>query len=222
MIEIAPSILSANFVDLKNEIEPIKDEINYIHLDVMDGHFVPNITLGPPVVKSLTKTLSPLKNFIFDTHLMIENPDFFIKDFVNAGSNLITIHQEATKHLDRSLQLIKSFNVKAGVALNPATPIETLEYVLYNVDLILIMTVNPGFGGQSFIKGMLNKIEKTKKMIESVKKDILIQVDGGVCAENIKDIYNAGANVFVAGSSVFNSPDRVKAIKEMKSKTNII
>lgn len=214
--EIAPSILSANFVDLKNDIEPIKDEISYIHLDVMDGHFVPNITLGPPVIKSIVKALSPMKKFIFDTHLMITNPEHYIKDFAQAGSDIIVIHQEATIHLDRTIQLIKSYGKKAGIALNPATPVDTIQHLLPQLDLVLIMSVNPGFGGQSFIPYTLEKVAKIKAWADQHNPNLLIQVDGGIKADNIKMVANAGANLFVAGSAVFGAEDSFKAVQALR------
>lgn len=216
MIEIAPSILSANFVALEKDIKPIANSFKYLHIDVMDGHFVPNITIGAPVVASIVKTLKNIGNFIYDTHLMIENPDFFIPAFAEAGSDIITVHQEATKHLDRTVSLIKSFGKKAGVSLNPATDVNTLKYILPQLDLILIMSVNPGFGGQSFIPYSLHKIKELKAMCENFGVNPIIQVDGGVSEKNIKTIKEAGANVFVVGSALFNSEDRLKQIELLK------
>ena len=167
----------------------------------MDGHFVPNITLGPGVVKSLRKDV----NMVFDAHLMIENPDSYIKEFVDAGCDIIVVHQEACKHLHRTIQNIKSYNIKAGVALNPATPIDTIKHVLEDVDMVLIMTVNPGFGGQSFIEGMISKIKELKGLIDSKGLNVDIQVDGGIKPDNVLDVVKAGANVIVAGSAIFNS-----------------
>ena len=214
MIKLAPSILSADFARLLEDIKKVeKAGCEYLHIDVMDGHFVPNITLGPGIVKSLRKDV----NMVFDTHLMIENPDNYIKDFVDAGSDLIVVHVEACKHLHRTIQNIKSHNVKAGVALNPATPIESIKHVLEDVDMILIMTVNPGFGGQSFIPYSLDKIREVKQMaIEANNEDILIQVDGGIDSNNVKDVVEAGANVIVAGSAVFkngNIEENIKALR---------
>ena len=162
MIKLAPSILSADFARLLEEVKKVeKAGCEYLHIDVMDGHFVPNITLGPAIVKSLRKDIT----MVFDAHLMMENPDHYIKEFVDAGCDLIVVHQEACKHLHRTIQNIKSYGIKAGVALNPATPIETIKHVLEEVDMVLIMTVNPGFGGQSFIEGMIPKIKQLKSLI---------------------------------------------------------
>lgn len=213
MIKLAPSILSADFARLLEDIKKVeKAGCEYLHIDVMDGHFVPNITLGPGIVKSLRKDV----NMVFDTHLMIENPDNYIKDFVDAGSDLIVVHVEACKHLHRTIQNIKSHNVKAGVALNPATPIESIKHVLEDVDMILIMTVNPGFGGQSFIEGMIEKIKKLKSIIDEKNLNVDIQVDGGIKPSNIDKVVKAGANVIVAGSAIFNSDDINETVKLMR------
>ncbi len=213
---IAPSILSANFVDLKNEIEPIKDEIEYLHLDIMDGHFVPNITFGPPVVQSIVETLSPMKKFIFDTHLMITNPERYIHRFAQAGSDILVIHQEATIHLDRCIQLIKSHGKKCGIALNPATPVASIRHLLPQLDLVLIMSVNPGFGGQSFIPYTLDKIREVKAWADDYQPNLLIEVDGGIKINNIQKVAEAGANLFVAGSAVFGTDDPLKAVQALK------
>ena len=215
MIKLAPSILSADFARLLEDIKKVeKAGCEYLHIDVMDGHFVPNITLGPGIVKSLRKDV----NMVFDTHLMIENPDNYIKDFVDAGSDLIVVHVEACKHLHRTIQKIKSHNVKAGVALNPATPIESIKHVLEDVDMILIMTVNPGFGGQSFIEGMIEKIKELKSIIDEKNLNVDIQVDGGIKPSNIDKVVKAGANVIVAGSAIFNSDDINETVKLMRKK----
>ena len=172
MIKLAPSILSADFARLLEDVKKVeKAGCEYLHIDVMDGHFVPNITLGHAIVKSLRKDV----NMVFDTHLMIENPDNYIKDFVDAGSDLIVVHAEACRHLHRTIQNIKSYNVKAGVALNPATSIESIKHIIEDVDMVLIMTVNPGFGGQSFIESMLEKIKELKQLIDDKNLNVDIQ-----------------------------------------------
>ena len=204
MIKLAPSILSADFARLLEDVAKVeKAGCEYLHIDVMDGNFVPNITLGPGIVKSLRKDV----NMVFDAHLMIENPDQYIKDFVDAGCDLIVVHQEACRHLHRTIQNIKSYGIKAGVALNPSTPIETIKHVLQDVDMVLIMTVNPGFGGQSFIEGMIPKIEELKAIIDSQNLSLDIQVDGGIKPDNVAKVVKAGANIIVAGSAIFNSDD---------------
>lgn len=213
MIKIAPSILSADFSKLEEQIGLVeKGGADLIHLDIMDGHFVPNITFGPPVIKSLRKTTKVL----FDVHLMIENPEKYIEDFVDAGADIISVHAESTVHLHRAVQQIKGHGIKACVALNPSTPLESIEYVLDDLDMVLIMTVNPGFGGQSFIPQTKEKIRKLKKMIEQKGLDVEIQVDGGIKLDNIKEVAECGANVFVAGSAIFNSDDIVQTTKEFK------
>lgn len=214
MIKISPSILSADFSNLALDIEIVeKAGADMVHIDVMDGHFVPNITIGPPVVKSLRKVTS----LTFDVHLMIENPENYIKDFVDAGSDIITVHAESSKHLHRLIQLIKSYNVKAGIALNPATPICTIEHLLNDVDMVLIMTVNPGFGGQEFIESMYEKIISLKNLLSDHEKNTPIEVDGGVSLNNIEKLYKSGAEIMVAGSAIFNSKDIEKTISMMKN-----
>ena len=218
MIKLAPSILSADFARLLEDVKKVEEAgCEYLHIDVMDGHFVPNITLGPAIVKSLRKDV----NMVFDTHLMIENPDNYIKDFVDAGSDLIVVHQEGCKHLHRTIQNIKSYNVKAGVALNPATPIEAIKHVIEDVDMVLIMTVNPGFGGQSFIEGMIEKIKELKQLIDDKNLNVDIQVDGGIKPSNIDKVVKAGANVIVAGSAIFNSENIAETVKQMRENANL-
>ncbi|MSN25067.1 MAG: ribulose-phosphate 3-epimerase [Geobacter sp.] len=213
MKKIAPSILSADFSRLGDEIRAVEAAgADYIHIDVMDGHFVPNITIGPLVVEAARKVTSlPL-----DVHLMIENPDQYIPDFAAAGADIIVIHAEAVNHLHRTVQLIKSLGKKAGVSLNPATPLNVLDYILEDLDLVLLMTVNPGFGGQSFIEACLPKIHSLRAMLDRRGCEAELEVDGGVKASNIASIAHAGANVFVAGSAVFGSNDYAATISEMK------
>ena len=213
MIKLAPSILSADFARLLEDVKKVeKAGCEYLHIDVMDGHFVPNITLGPAIVKSLRKDV----NMVFDAHLMIENPDNYIKEFADAGCDIIVVHQEACTHLHRTIQNIKSHGIKAGVALNPATPIETIKYVLQDVDMVLLMSVNPGFGGQSYIPVGTEKIKELKALIDEMNLDIDIEVDGGVKPSNIAEVVNAGANVIVAGSAIFNAGDIDEAVKSLR------
>ncbi|PLY09866.1 MAG: ribulose-phosphate 3-epimerase [Desulfuromonas sp.] len=214
MIKIAPSILSADFARLGEDVAAVdRAGADYIHVDVMDGHFVPNITIGPLVVEALRKvTDKPL-----DVHLMIEKPDLYIPDFAKAGADLITVHQEAVPHLHRTVQLIKSLGKKAGVSLNPATPVATLEDILEDIDLVLVMTVNPGFGGQSFIPSGLNKIEALRREIDRRGLEVELEVDGGVKVDNIERVAAAGANVFVAGSAVFGADDYAATIAALRA-----
>ena len=213
MIKLAPSILSADFARLLEDVKKVeKAGCEYLHIDVMDGHFVPNITLGPGIVKSLRKDV----NMVFDAHLMIENPDNYIKEFADAGCDIIVVHQEACTHLHRTIQNIKSHGIKAGVALNPATPIETIKYVLQDVDMVLLMSVNPGFGGQSYIPVVTEKIKELKALIDEMNLDIDIEVDGGVKPSNIAEVVNGGANVIVAGSAIFNAGNIDEAVKSLR------
>ena len=206
-------ILSADFARLLEDVKKVeKAGCEYLHIDVMDGHFVPNITLGPGIVKSLRKDV----NMVFDAHLMIENPDNYIKEFADAGCDIIVVHQEACTHLHRTIQNIKSHGIKAGVALNPATPIETIKYVLQDVDMVLLMSVNPGFGGQSYIPVVTEKIKELKALIDEMNLDIDIEVDGGVKPSNIAEVVNAGANVIVAGSAIFNAGNIDEAVKSLR------
>jgi len=203
-IELAPSILSANFAQLAADAQQAIDGGGTVlHLDIMDGHFVPNLTIGPPVVASLRKKL----NVPFDCHFMIENPDFFIPEFADAGANWISVHQEACIHLDRTLHLIAAHGCKPGVVLNPATPVETLTEVLDLVHHVLVMSVNPGFGGQKFIPNSLNKIAALARMRAERKLDFRIEVDGGVDLETVTDVVKAGAELLVAGNAVFGHGD---------------
>ncbi len=213
MKKIAPSILSADFSRLGDEIRAVEAAgADYIHIDVMDGHFVPNITIGPLIVEAARRvTALPL-----DVHLMIENPDSYIADFAAAGADIIVVHAEAVRHLHRTVQLIKSLGKKAGVSLNPATPLNVLDYVLDDLDLVLLMTVNPGFGGQSFIEACIPKIHAMRAMLDRHGSDAELEVDGGVKSANIARISHAGADVFVAGSAVFGSSDYAATISEMK------
>lgn len=214
MAKIAPSLLSADFADLKNEIKKIEDGgADYLHLDVMDGNYVPNITFGPPVIKKLRN----VTKLPFDVHLMIDKPERYIEDFVKAGADIITVHQEATVHLHRTIQLIKSYDIKAGISLNPATSIADLEYILEDIDLILVMTVNPGFGGQKFIASMENKIKSIRKIIDRGEYDIILEVDGGVKLDNAKEIISWGADLLVVGSDIFNSDNVLERTKKFKS-----
>ncbi|MDF0725231.1 ribulose-phosphate 3-epimerase [Cytobacillus sp. S13-E01] len=213
MIKIAPSILSADFSKLGDEIKDVeKGGADYIHIDVMDGHFVPNITIGAMIVKAVR----PITQLPLDVHLMIENPDQYISDFAKAGADYISVHVEACRHLHRTIQLIKSEGVKPGVVLNPATPIESIKHILDDVDLVLLMTVNPGFGGQKFIHSVLPKINELSKIINDRELSIEIEVDGGVNEATAKLCVEAGATVLVAGSAVYDEKDRAIAISKLR------
>ena len=214
MAQISPSILSADFCNLKEEILSLeKGGADYIHLDVMDGIYVPNISFGPPVIKSLRS----ITDIPFDVHLMIDRPERYIEDFYEAGADIITIHEEATTHLHRTIEKIKSFGIKAGVSLNPATSLENLEYVLEYIDMVLIMTVNPGFGGQKYIKSMNRKIADLRRIIDERNLDILIEVDGGIKLDNAKDVIDLGADILVVGSGIFEAEDVVKRTEMFKN-----
>jgi ribulose-phosphate 3-epimerase len=212
---IAPSILSADFSCLGQEIQAVEAAgADWIHIDVMDGHFVPNITMGPIVVKAARKsTALPL-----DVHLMIQTPDLFIADFAQAGADYISVHVETCLHLNRTVRLIKDAGAKAGVVLNPATPLSSLEWILDELDFVLVMSVNPGFGGQAFIPSSLEKIRQLRRLIDQRAKKVLIQVDGGVSDRTIESLHLAGADVFVAGSAIFGSRDYRKTIADLRSK----
>ncbi len=213
--KIAPSILSADFGNLTEEIRKVENAgADWIHIDVMDGRFVPNITIGPPVIRSIRKAT----RLPFDVHLMIENPERYIESFAAAGSDWITVHVEAAPHLNRTVHLIKELGVKAGVAMNPATSLTAVEEILPEVDLLLIMTVNPGFGGQKFIESMIPKIEKARQKLSDLPRPPLLEIDGGVTIDNIERIYAAGAEIFVAGSSIFTSRNYQAAIQKMKKR----
>ncbi|HMA59276.1 MAG TPA: ribulose-phosphate 3-epimerase [Halanaerobiales bacterium] len=198
MVNFAPSILASDFSKLKKEVESVKDA-KYLHLDIMDGRFVPNITYGPLVVKAIR----PYSDNIFDTHLMIVEPEKYIKDFAEAGSDIITVHVEATDHVHRAIQMIKNEGCQAGVTLNPATPLSTIENIIDDVDLVLIMSVNPGFGGQKFIPQMLDKVKRLGKMIDKSNTETLIEIDGGINFDNVKEVVEAGVDIIVSGSTIF-------------------
>ena len=215
MVKIAPSILSADFSRLGEEIIAAeKAGADLIHVDVMDGHFVPNITIGPLVVKAVKKIASkPL-----DVHLMIEDPDHYIKEFADSGADIITVHEEVCRHLHRSIQNIKECGVKAAVSINPATPVRNIEDILPYLDMVLVMSVNPGFGGQSFIPEMLPKIELLKSIITEKNLRIEIEVDGGVKVDNVADVVNAGADIVVMGSAFYNSDDYAETVRKVRER----
>ncbi|CAN5327665.1 ribulose-phosphate 3-epimerase [soil metagenome] len=211
---IAPSILSANFAKLGQEVDAVLAAgADWVHFDVMDNHYVPNLTIGPLVCEALRKhgVTAPI-----DVHLMVKPVDRIVPDFAQAGATSISFHPEASEHVDRTIQLIHSNGCKAGIVLNPATPLNYLDFVLDRIDLVLVMSVNPGFGGQSFIPGALEKLRRIRKLIDASGRDIRLEVDGGVKADNIGEIASAGADTFVAGSAIFNAPDYAEVIARMR------
>ncbi|SHJ95259.1 ribulose-phosphate 3-epimerase [Paramaledivibacter caminithermalis] len=219
MIKLSPSILSADFSNLLKDVKAVEEAgVELLHIDVMDGHFVPNISLGPVVLDSIKgKTTLP-----FDVHLMIENPDKYIPKFAKLGADILTVHAEACPHLHRTVQNIKSYGIKAGVSLNPATSLYSIEEILEELDMVLIMSVNPGFGGQKFIESSLQKIRRLKGMIDAKGLDIDIEVDGGVKLDNVAEIVKAGANIIVAGSAIFNSNNVKENVLSFKEVINNI
>jgi len=213
MAKLAPSILSADFGNLLDDIQKVENGgADLLHIDVMDGHFVSNITIGPLILESIRNRT----NIPFDVHLMIENPDLYIQDFVKSGASIITVHIEACNHIHRTIQNIKSYGVKAGVSLNPGTSLSTIEYILNEVDMVLIMSVNPGFGGQKFVSSALDKIGSLRKMINDRKLNVEIEVDGGIKLENASQVIKAGADILVAGSAIFHSENIEEAIRKFK------
>ncbi|OAT73411.1 ribulose-phosphate 3-epimerase [Parageobacillus thermoglucosidasius] len=213
MVKIAPSILSANFAQLAEEIRDVeRGGADYIHVDVMDGHFVPNITIGPLIVEAIR----PVTKLPLDVHLMIEEPDRYIPVFAKAGADYLSVHVEACPHLHRTIHLIKEHGVKAGVVLNPHTPVEMIQHMIDDVDLVLLMTVNPGFGGQKFIPSVLPKIRQVAQLVKEKGRFVEIEVDGGINAETARLCIEAGANVLVAGSAIYNERDRAAAIRAIR------
>lgn len=216
MIKLAPSILSADFSNLWEDVKAVERAgVEYLHVDVMDGHFVPNITIGPLVVQALRNK----SKLIFDVHLMIENPDLYIDDFVQAGADILTVHVEAAHHLHRTIQKIKEKGIKAAISLNPATPLCSVEFMLPYVDMILLMSVNPGFGGQKFIPEIIPKIKALRKMLDEQNLAVDIQVDGGINKVTAPLVVQAGANILVAGSAIFGAPSVEEAVAELRMVT---